>query len=260
MVDSKIFCQNCGFELDEGSIVCKRCNVVAALNLENFLLTKYKLLAIIGIFGAISVYLSTTALTQGNNQFLQYGSYISLAIVILLSSIFGWDLVLYSFKILQFSFDDKTHYRTWLKLGFRFAIILLFISFFASMIFFISFYIISDVTIAQSLMYSIAVDFMILFIITTIYFPYRTLIEASGNVFRFFLIFLLIVFFVVTIKQIFAETVDNLLNIIFIFILIILDSFLIFRSSILIFQTMNNGVRSITSENLKKKLRLLWNN
>ena len=258
MDDSKNFCQNCGFELDEGLTVCKRCNLVAALNLENFLLSKYKLLAIIGIFGALSVYLSTTASTHGNNPLLQYGSYISLAIVILLSLICGWDLVQYSFKILQFPFDEKFHYWAWLKLGFRFSTILLFISFFASVILLISLYILSDITVAQPLIYSIVLDFIILLIITTIYYPYRSMIEMRGTIFRLILNFLLIGALVFSIKQLSVETPDKLLNIISISFFIILSLFLIVRSSMLIFQTMNTGTRSLTIDNLKKKLRLLW--
>lgn len=258
MDDSKNFCQNCGFELDEGLTVCKRCNLVSALNLENFLLSKYKLLAIIGIFGALSVYLSTTASTHGNNPLLQYGSYISLAIVILLSFICGWDLVQYSFKILQFPFDEKFHYRAWLKLGFRFSTILLFISFFASVILLISLYILSDITIAQPLIYSIVLDFFLLIIVTTIYYPYRSMIEISGNNSRFFLNFLLILALVFSIGQLFSETADQLLNMIVTFFFIILNLYLIVRSSMLIFQTMNTGIRSLTIDNFKKKLRSLW--
>jgi len=130
MDDPKNFCQSCGFELAEGSKICKRCNLIAALNLENYLLSKYKLFAVIGIFGALSVYLSTTASTHGNNLFLQYGSYLGLSIVILLSFILGWDLLFYSFKTLHFQFDDETHYPPWFRLGFRFSTILLFMSFF----------------------------------------------------------------------------------------------------------------------------------
>lgn len=258
MDEPKYFCQNCGFELDEGSKICRRCNVVAALNLENFLLSKYKLLAIIGIFGALSVYLSTTATSHGNNMFLQYGSYISLSIVILLSIICGWDLVLYSFKILQFPFDGENHYWTWLKLAFRFSTILLFVIFFASVIFSISIYILSDITIAEPLIYSIAIDFLILLIITGIYFPYRSWIESSGNPFRFFLNFFLILSLVIAIRQLFSENPDKLFNIIMDSIFIILVLFLLLRSSMLIFTTMNTGVRSLTIENFQKKLRLVW--
>jgi len=252
MVDSNFFCQNCGSELEEESKICKRCNTVAALNLENFLLSKYKLLAIIGIFGALSVYLSTTAGAHGNNPFLQYGSYLSLSIVILLSLICGWDLVQYLLKILQFPFDENFHYWIWLKLAFRFSTILLFISFFASVIFLISLYIISDISIAHILMSSIGLDFLILLVITTIYFPYRSIIESCGNFLRFIMTFFLIFVLCFTIKQMSIDLSNSFLTIIVDFILLILVLFLIVRSCILIYRTMNTGVRSITSEKLKK--------
>jgi hypothetical protein len=255
---SKSFCQNCGFELEEGSTTCKRCNLVAATNLENFLLSKYKLLAIIGIFGALSVYLSTTAATHGDNAALQYGSYISLAIVILLSLNFGWDITLYSLKILQFQFDGTPHYRAWFKLAFRFAIALLFISFFTGVILSIAFYIVSDITLAQSLMYSITLDFIVLLIITTIYFPYRSLIESSGIYVKMGLLFLLILMLLFAIKSTIAQQNEQWFSIIVTLVFIIISVYLIIRSSFLIYKDLNNGVKSLTFVKFKNKMESLW--
>jgi len=256
MDDPKNFCQSCGFELEEGSKICKRCNLVAAFNLENYLLSKYKLLAIIGIFGALSVYLTTTASTHGNNQFLQNGSYLGLSIVILLSFILGWDLLFYSVKILQFKFDDETHYWPWFKLGFRFSTILLFMSFFVSIIGFISLYILSDLPVATTLILAIVIDLFFLLVIAMFYFPFRSLIEMRGNGFRFIvncaLIFLLI-------SSLFNKPTSNFteffMSITFTCFIDIVGLSLLFRSLWLIFKSMNTGVRSLTIENLKKKLR-----
>jgi len=258
MVDSSKFCQNCGFELTDESKICKRCNLVAAYNLENFLYSKYKLFTIIGIFGALAVYLSTTASSHDNNQFLQFGSYISLAIVILLSFICGWDLLFYSSKILQFPFDKDFHYRAWLKLGFRFSTILLFLAFFATIIGFISAYILSDVTLATSLALSLALDFLILVIITGIYFPIRSLIESSENlIFRYVLNFFLIFLIFLTIYVYFFRHTNDIFALILPIFAIVIDYVLMIRCSWLILQKMDTGIRSLTFENIKKKLRLL---
>lgn len=255
MVDKKIFCQNCGFELDEGSKVCNRCNVVATINLENYLLSKYKLLTIIGIFGALSVYLSTTSSTQGGNEFLQYGSYISLAIVILLSFIWGWGLIRYSFTILQFPFDGGFYFRQWFERGFQFSLIVLFMSFFASVILLISFYILTRVEIAEALIYSIFMDFFLLMIITGIYYPYRSLIETSGNGVRLIMNFLLVLIFFYTVQQFSTDTTSKWPFILVQVFLIILNSYLIFRCSALIYLDINTGVRSLTIENFKKSAK-----
>lgn len=251
MNGSKIYCQNCGYELEDHASICKRCHVVVALNLENFLLSKYKLFTIIGIFGALSVYLSTNAATHGNNPFLQYGSYISLAIVILLSFICGWDLLIYSFKILQFQFDGECHNWAWLKLGFRFSTIFLFMSFFVAVIGLISLYILSsDITIATSLILTTVLDFLILIIITTFYFPYRSLIETRGNLFRFFMNFVLIFIPFLTIKLYFLGHTEDIFALFIPISLIVIDYVLMIRCSWLILQTMDTGIKSITLENL----------
>lgn len=258
MADPNKFCQNCGFELDDGSTICKRCNVVASINLENYLLSKYKLLTIIGIFGALSVYLSTTSSTQGKNEFLQYGSYISLAIVILLSLIWGWGLIRYSFSILQFPFDGEYHYRLWLERGFRFSLIVLFIGFFASVISLISLYIITRIEIAETLIFSIFLDFLLVLIITGIYFPYRSMIESSRNPGRFLMIFVLIAILFYTIGWFSVEISGKWPFIMVNLFFIILDVYLIFRSCVLVYRDMNTGIRSFTIDNFKKKLGSLW--
>lgn len=255
----KNFCQSCGFELDEGSTICKRCNLVTAYNLENYLLSKYKLLAVIGIFGALSVYLTTTASTHDNNQFLQYGSYLGLSIVILLSFILGWDLLFYSAKILRFQFDDEIHYWSWFKLGFRFSTLLLFMSFFAGIVGFITLYILSDLPVATTLIYAILFDFFLFLIIAVFYFPFRSLIETRGNGIRFLancaLIFLIV-------SSLFNEptftNAEFFTSIIFTFFIDIVALSLLFRSLWLMHKSMNNDVRSLTIENLKKKLQRLW--
>jgi hypothetical protein len=254
----KNFCQNCGHELDEGAVKCKRCNLVAAINLENFLISKYKLLAVIGVFAALSVYLSTTAISNGNNEFLRYGSYISLSIVILLSLIFGWEIIGYSIKILQFPFDGEYHYRDWFKLGFRFSTILLFISFFIVIIGFISFYILAtEKNIATSLVLTILVDFLLFFIISTFYFPTRSLIESGNNLFRLIVVFSLIFLQFLTIKLYFLGHTEDVFALLMPIFIIVIAFVLIIRSSWLILLTMDNGIRCFTTENLKK-MRSLW--
>ena len=259
MGDSRIFCQNCGFELDNESKICKRCNLVAARNLENFLYCKYKLFTIIGIFGALSVYLSNTASNHNTNYlFLQYGSYISLAIVILLSLNVGWDILFYSSKILQFRFDEEYHYRDWLLLGIRFSLMLLFTAFFVSVITFISAYILSQTTLLSSLTISIGLDFLILIIITFIYFPLRSLIESAGVIFRIILNFLLILSIFLTIRLYFLSHTNDIFGLFMPIFFISILYVLAIRCSWLILQSMDTGIKSITNENFKKKMGQLW--
>jgi len=253
MDDPKNYCQSCGFELEEGSKICKRCNLVAGFNLENYLLSKYKLLAIIGIFGALSVYLTTTASTHNNNPFLQYGSYLGLSIVILLSFILGWDLLFYSAKILQFQFDEETHYWPWFKLGFRFSTILLFMSFFVGIIGFITLYILSDIPVATTLIFAIVIDLFLLLLIAMFYFPFRSQIEMHGNGFRFIVNCALILLLVSSLfNKPTSTVVEFFMSIIFTISIDIVGLSLLFRSLQLMYTSMNTGVRSITIENLKK--------
>jgi hypothetical protein len=253
MTNEKIYCQNCGHELDEGSKVCKRCNLVAAVNLENFLISKYKLLAVIGVFAALSVYLSTTATSNGNNEFLRYGSFISLSIVILLSLTFGWDLIWYSLKILKYPFEGEERYRDWFKLGFRFSIILLFISFFVTIVSFISFFILSDKSIATSLVMAVFFDFIILLLIATFYFPIRSIIENNGTIVRILMSIVLSFFGAYDLYYFMIDDrSDPLLSTITSVIVLVVVISLLIRSLQLIFDSMNTGIRSFTSENLKK--------
>lgn len=255
MINKIKYCQNCGHEIEEGAKICKRCNLVAANNLENFLLSKYKLLAVIGVFAALSVYLSSTAVSRSNNEFLNYGSYLGLSIVILLSMLFGWDLIWYSKNILHFPFDGEEHHLEWFKLGFRFAIILLFASFFITTIGFISLYILSTrIDVATSLVLTIIVDFLFFLMISTFYFPIRSYIESGKNIFRFIVVFILIFLQFFTVGFYFTGHTDDVFALLLPLFMIIVAHLLMIRSCWLIFSTMSDGQPSFLSKKFVKEI------
>jgi hypothetical protein len=79
-------CPNCKTEIAHHLSICWYCDS-NLITLENFLNKKNKILIIIGVFGALSIYLAQTATINDNNLLLQFGSGMSLLVVIILASI-----------------------------------------------------------------------------------------------------------------------------------------------------------------------------
>jgi hypothetical protein len=87
-------CPNCDTEIADHLSVCWVCNS-SLITLENFLNKKNKILVIIGVFGALSLYLLQTAGNNSDNFLLQLGSGISLLVMVVLSSIIITDCLRY---------------------------------------------------------------------------------------------------------------------------------------------------------------------
>jgi len=258
MAKSGRYCQNCGYELDEESNICRRCHVVSAFNLENYLLSKYKLFTIIGIFGALSVYFSNLSVTNDKFHFLVYASYITMSIVILLSLLCGWDSIFYFKNLLMLPFDGKAHYLSWFKQAIQFSTLLLFFSFFIAVIGFISLYILSNTDIAISLVLTIVLDFFILLLISSFYFPIRSAIEMQTNFYRYIINFFLIFWLFLVLQAYFIKHSDDIFGLLLPIVGVVIAYALLIRSCWLISQTMDNGIKSITMGNFKRQARVVW--
>ncbi len=78
-------CPNCNTEIADHLTRCWVCDS-NLITLENYLNKKNKILVIIGVFGALSIYLQQTASINNDNFFLQLGSGMSLFLMTVLSS------------------------------------------------------------------------------------------------------------------------------------------------------------------------------
>ena len=114
MEPGKIFCPNCYNQVETGLTECPRCFTRISNNLENFLLAKYKIFTLIGVFGALSIYLLTTSQKNSDNSLLLLGSLYCLTIVLILSVICIWDLLSYTFKS-KSRFQDSFNQRYFWK-------------------------------------------------------------------------------------------------------------------------------------------------
>lgn len=108
-------CPNCNNEIADHLTVCWICNS-NLINLENFLNKKNKILVIIGVFGALSIYFMQTAFNYNNNFFLELGSGISLLVMVILSLVIISDCYSFIKKYPNIPQEqDKQGYYVWIK-------------------------------------------------------------------------------------------------------------------------------------------------
>jgi len=167
------YCPNCCNQFESNYDECPRCFTKISRNLENFLLAKYKLFTLIGVFGALSIYLLNQ---NGDNQILHAGSFFSLIIVIILSLICVWDLICF-IKIEESDYKEFpwTTVITSLKI---LPTLFMFLVFFIGLILILTGYVVSDKRIFSAIIYTIFLIAFSIFAIT-IYFIYRYLIEKA---------------------------------------------------------------------------------
>lgn len=107
-------CPNCNTEIADHLTVCWFCGS-NLITLENFLNKKNKIIVIIGVFGALSIYLSQIPTNNDGKILLQIGSGISLLIMTALASLLITDC--YSFTK-NFPKDTEYYgsgYSKWIK-------------------------------------------------------------------------------------------------------------------------------------------------
>ncbi len=170
------YCPNCDCKIDTESQECPRCYTKVSRNLENFLLAKYKLFTLIGIFGALSIYLLNNAIPASNpsNPFLHAGSLLSLMIVIILSIICIWDLVHY-IKIEEPDYKEFP-WSTLIKSIRTLPAIIMFFVFFICLISILAIYVLSNPQMAQVFIFTLFIIVFLLIFIGT-YYIYRYCLE-----------------------------------------------------------------------------------
>jgi hypothetical protein len=108
-------CPNCNTEIADHLTHCWVCDS-NLITLENYLNKKNKILVIIGVFGALSIYLLQTANTYNGNYLLQLGSGMSLLVMVVLSSHLILDCNKYIKKYPKNAGEsDSTGYPQWIK-------------------------------------------------------------------------------------------------------------------------------------------------
>jgi len=108
-------CPNCNTDVADHLTVCWACNS-NLVTLENYLSKKNKILVIIGVFGALSLYLMQTANSYESNFFLQLGSGISLLVMVVLTSIIISNCYLFIKKYPKLQGDQKGFgYTEWIR-------------------------------------------------------------------------------------------------------------------------------------------------
>jgi len=111
-------CINCGHDVDENSNYCPQCGqTIKGCNIEDFLNDHFRIFAIIGVFGAISLYLSNFSANNENNFLLQAGSLLSLSIVVLLSIDLYFRISPYIKNCAAKEENIEESYRSWIKMS-----------------------------------------------------------------------------------------------------------------------------------------------
>jgi len=176
MDQNQKYCPNCDCKVNTDSQECPRCYTKVSRNLENFLLAKYKLFTLIGIFGALSIYLLNNATPESNpsNPFLHVGSLLSLMIVIILSIICIWDLV-HFIKIEEPDYKEFPLSTIIKSIRILPAMILFFV-FFICLISILTIYVLSNPQMAQVFVFTLSIIVFLLIFIGT-YYTYRYYFE-----------------------------------------------------------------------------------
>ena len=111
-------CKNCGHDVDNNSKYCTLCGqTIQGCTIEDFLNDHFRIFAVIGVFGAIALYLASFAESNGNNLLLQAGSLLSLSLVVLLSIDLVFRISPYIRNCSAKEEDIEESYRTWFKLS-----------------------------------------------------------------------------------------------------------------------------------------------
>jgi hypothetical protein len=242
MDQERKYCPNCYNPVEAGLEECPRCFTKISHNLENYLLAKYKIFTLIGVFGALSIYLLTTSDQNNHDQLLLSGSLFCLTIVIILSGICIWDLFVYSMKKEKIDFQNLTIWDIFRSVK-PLPSILLFAAFFSALIFILTLFVLSNNAVNYTIVSTIILIAMAIIFISVIYYPYRYFIEKwKNNWFRAIIfVFLLFVLFLYIKNQITILPYEP----ISISLTAIISSILI----ILLLQCLRLMYRDMTSEN-----------
>lgn len=180
MDQKRKYCPNCYNPVEIGSDECSRCFTKISHNLENFLLAKYKIFTLIGVFGALSIYLLTTSNQNNNDSLLLSGSLFCLTIVIILSGICIWDLSVYSIKNEKIDFQNLTIWDIFRSVK-PLPSIILFAAFFAALIFILVLYVLSNNAANYTIISAVLLTAIAIVAISIVYYPYRYFIERWNN-------------------------------------------------------------------------------
>ena len=179
MDQEKKYCPNCYNPVETGLEECPRCFTKISHNLENYLLAKYKIFTLIGVFGALSIYLLTTSNQNNNNSLLLSGSLFCLTIVIILSGICIWDLFVYSMKKEKIDYQNLTIWDIFRSVK-PLPSIILFAAFFAALIFILALYVLSNNSVNYAIVSAVVLTAMAIIFISILYYPYRYFIEKCA--------------------------------------------------------------------------------
>ena len=200
MDQGKKFCPNCNSLVESNSDICSHCFTKISRNLENFLLIKYKIFTLIGVFGALSIYLLNPSLQNANDEILRAGSFFSLVIVLILSLSCIWDLI----RFIQIEEPDYKNLtiKDSVKIVRTLPAIIMFFSFFIGLILILTLYVLSNLKVSQAIIIALFIIAFTIFYIAVIYLPYRHLLEKHTDIWsRGFLAFVFILALVQFIKN-----------------------------------------------------------
>ena len=187
-----MICPNCVREINEDSSFCKFCGYkINGCNIIDFLKEYFQIFVIIGVFGALSLYLSNFAGLSEKNVILKFGSLLCLVIVILLSFELVIDIGPY-LKSVNEVIVEKESYRFWIRNTWDILQLNLFRIFFVMLIILISYYLLFISEIGLSLLNVLFAIILLFMVIAGIYRPAISFVEARGkNPIAFYVIVLL---------------------------------------------------------------------
>jgi hypothetical protein len=165
-------CKNCGHNVEDDSKYCPQCGqAIHGCTIEDFLDANFRIFAVIGVFGAMALYLASFAEKNENTFLLQAGSLLSLTIVVLLSVNLVFRVSPYLKNCAASEKAMEESYRSWLKLSWNIIQIQVFRAVFLLIIACIALYLLIYSNMNSALLNSLGALIMLLIMITFIYMP-----------------------------------------------------------------------------------------
>ncbi|WP_300329074.1 hypothetical protein [Methanocalculus sp.] len=219
-------CNNCSENIPDDLKYCSHCGyAIKGCTIEDFINDYFKIYAVIGVFGAISLYLGkypTQFITENDNGIiLEMASSLSLFIVVLLSINLFFKINPYIKNCLaEKEQTEKESYTTWFHSSLNVIILNLFRYISLFLFGLVALYLITFSIIGSSIQFIIYVCFLVLLMMVGIYHPAVHLLKMKKN--KFIFLFIIAIVIIILLMLITLYLLDQILklNIYYIFILL----------------------------------------
>lgn len=173
-------CKNCGHNVENGSNYCSQCGqVIQGWTIVDYLKGNFQIFAVIGVFGAISLYLASFAENSGSNSWLKAGSLLSLSLVVLLSLGLVFRIVPYLRNCAAQEGHMEKSYRSWFKLSWEITQIIVFGVVYLFIFCLMAAYLLFDSEMGSTLLSNLVALIFLLLMLAGVYLPAIHIIKTK---------------------------------------------------------------------------------